>query len=85
MRPGTEELRRNGHSPAVEVRLCAWMGACAPFCKSLEGVWGCAEKCFVVEEQEVQRWDAGPLLVSTVVMAGASSCHEEKVFEEAVQ
>lgn len=31
------ELRKSGHSPTVAVRLCAWMGVCAPFCKFLEG------------------------------------------------
>lgn len=31
-----------------------------------------------------QQWNEGPLLVSTVVMADAFSCHEEKVFEEEV-
>lgn len=36
--PGIEKLRRNGHSPTVGVHLCAWMGACAPFYKFLEGV-----------------------------------------------
>lgn len=36
--PGTEDLRKNGHSPTVVVHLCAWMGVCAPFCKFLEGV-----------------------------------------------
>lgn len=31
-----------------------------------------------------QQWNEGPLLVSMVVMADVSSCHEEKVFEEEV-
>lgn len=38
-----------------------------------------------MEEQEAQQWNGGPLLVSMVVTAGAFSCHEEKVFEEAVE
>lgn len=37
-----------------------------------------------MEEQAAQQWNAGPLLVSMVVMADAFSCREEKVFEEEV-
>lgn len=81
--PSTRELRRNGHSPIKVVHLDAWRGACAPFCKFLEEVWGCVEKCFVVEEQVAQGWNEGPHpAVSMVAMADVSWCHEEKVSEE---
>ncbi|EPY83864.1 hypothetical protein CB1_000522003 [Camelus ferus] len=54
----------------------------AQFCAAEQD--GYVEKCFVVEEQAAQQWNAGPLLVSMVVMADAFSCREEKVFEEEV-
>ena len=76
------QFRRSGHSAARAVRLDASMGVCAPFCKFLEEALGYVEKCFVVEEQAVQRQNGGArLVVSKVVMEDVSVLHVEKVSE----